>query len=399
MMWPKKHGVIELTRSGWTPFFVSSVFFGFAAGLVGGLLSATYLLPADSGSASTLTVWRDRGTAARLGSDSAEADAPVIADQSAVLFFAAKSVSGDPLADAYLPDEALASGAVLTSDGWLLTGSQALVAVKGKPAKDLAALVGGRVYAVERVLRDSYSGVVFAKIAAADLPVVSFGDAAALVPGESVYTLDAGFGPRHLSMLGFGAPADASGHGPLFSSEVLSRYLRLQGETPMPGAMIFNRRGEAVAVFGGLVEPGLLAAPLDSFIDRMSAILGNQNIDRPLLGVHYLDLGSLVGLNDDRDFLHKGALVFGSADGSIPAVAKRSPAAEAGLRAGDIIVSVDSDDVTAKRTLSEIISEYDPQDRVSLVVRRGVFPGGLLSVARNGALITVEVVLGGNSGR
>jgi len=36
---------------------------------------------------------------------------------------------------------------------------------------------------------------------------------------------------------------------------------------------------------------------------------------------------------------------------------------------------------------------------VSLTVRRGVFPGGVLSTVRSGAIITVDVVLGSNSGK
>ena len=400
MVWFKKRDEAVPARSEQTMVFVISVFFGFAAGLVGGLVSATYFLPAEGSPVPMLTVWRDRGAAAELKTDGVSSGAPaVIADQSAALFFPAKPVSGDPLRDAFLPGDAVAGGAVLTSDGWLLTGGSVLISAKNRSLKDFVAIVGDRVYPVERVVRDPYSGVVFAKINAANLPVVSFGDAAALAPGESVYALDAGSGPQHLTVLGLGAPADVKGEETLFSSESSQSYLRLQGEAPLPGAPVLNGRGEAVAVFGDRGDAALLAVPLGSFTDRMSAILGSQSIERPLLGIHYLDLGSLVGLADEREFLHKGALIFGTADGTTPAVAKRSPAAAAGLRSGDIIVSVDGEDVTSKKPLSEIISEYDPQDRVSLTVRRGVFPGGVLSTVRSGAIITVDVVLGSNSGK
>ena len=400
MAWLKKRGDNVPARSEQTAVFVISVIFGFAAGLVGGLISAAYLLPVEGSALPTLTVWRDRGAAAELKQTNVSSGAPaVIADQSAALFFPVKPVSGDPLRDAYLPGDAVAGGAVMTSDGWLLTGGSFLISPKNRALKDLVAVVADRVYPIERVVRDPYSGVVFAKINASNLPVVSFGEDAALVPGESVYTLDAGSGPRRLTVLGSGSPAEARGEEPLFSSESVQRYLRLQGEAPLPGAPVLNDRGEAVAVFGDRGAGDLMAAPLGSFSDRMSAILGSQNIDRPSLGIHYLDLSSLVGLTDERDFLHKGALVFGSADGSIPAVIKRSPADAAGLRSGDIIVSVDGEDVTAKRPLSEIISEYDPKDRVSLTVRRGVFPGGVLSAARSGAIITVEAVLGSSIGK
>lgn len=65
-------------------------------------------------------------------------------------------------------------------------------------------------------------------------------------------------------------------------------------------------------------------------------------------------------------------------------VLENTPAERAGLRPGDIIVSVDGQAVTAEQTLSELIAQHKPGERVSLQVQR-----------QNGTM-RVEVVLAEN---
>jgi membrane-associated protease RseP (regulator of RpoE activity) len=52
-------------------------------------------------------------------------------------------------------------------------------------------------------------------------------------------------------------------------------------------------------------------------------------------------------------------------------VAEDSPAEDAGLRTGDLILAVDGQPLERDTDLREWISEYEPGDRISLTVRRG----------------------------
>lgn len=65
-------------------------------------------------------------------------------------------------------------------------------------------------------------------------------------------------------------------------------------------------------------------------------------------------------------------------------VVEDSPAERAGLRAGDIIVAVNDEQVSTERSLPDIIGQYRPGDSVRLTVQRG------------GEEIKVEVRLGEN---
>ena len=54
------------------------------------------------------------------------------------------------------------------------------------------------------------------------------------------------------------------------------------------------------------------------------------------------------------------------------AVRDAGPAAEAGIEVGDQIIEIDGDRIERDTDLGELLSEYEPGDRIDLTVRRGV---------------------------
>ncbi len=81
----------------------------------------------------------------------------------------------------------------------------------------------------------------------------------------------------------------------------------------------------------------------------------------PYIGVHVTDLtrqlGEFFGIEHGR-----GAL--------ISEIEEDSPAAEAGLRAGDVIVGIDSDRIRDAEDVVEYISETEPGDRITVALIR-----------------------------
>lgn len=104
---------------------------------------------------------------------------------------------------------------------------------------------------------------------------------------------------------------------------------------------------------------------------------GPSFLSRPFLGVTFQSITPELRAQEDLDEEH-GALIIEVMPGS--------PAEEAGLKEGDIIHAVNGAEVNENHSLPELITSYDPGERIEL------------TVIRNGRRITVDVELGARPG-
>jgi len=250
---------------------------------------------------------------------------------------------------------AFASGAVLTSDGWLVTVAS--------PSFSLAAanvVVGGKTYAVERTVSDATVGAVFVKVSASNLPVFAFGSGFDLNPGDQVFAV-----PSSASLFVETVAESRWGTGAL-SSDVPARraYVAdaLLGE--FVGTPVVNARGELVGIVTGGGSGFTTVLPSDGMLSAFNSVLREGKAVRPSLGIVVVDLSRNLGLAEEETLgLAQGALLSGAA-----AVRKGSAAAEAGLASGDVILSVDGTPVDAHRSLDELVVTHAPGDTLTLRV-------------------------------
>lgn len=87
-----------------------------------------------------------------------------------------------------------------------------------------------------------------------------------------------------------------------------------------------------------------------------------QTTAQPYLGVAFQMLTAELAEQHDLP-VDEGAWIVQVIDGS--------PADQAELRVGDVILAVDGREVTASRTLAKIIAQFEPGDEVELELRRG----------------------------
>lgn len=356
-----------------------SVLFGFSAGAVGMLFAAAYLTTEPQ--LSNLGGLPYLRKAAALPSRETERVASPVetAARSLVLFYPAQAAERAHIAgrEVFLPAEAIGAGMVLTSDGWLTTHADVLTARGVKSAADLSAVIGFRRYPIVDSVRDNFTGLLFLKVEASNLPVVSFGTGVDLWPGDPVFAFDAARGPRRFDVIGVGDRPPASLAEAVRSSEKMQKVLRLAAaDSVLPGSMLLDRQGEVVGVFIGGDTVGSAAVPFAAFFGAIGGVLKDKAVSRPYLGVNYLDLA------DNRSGTMNGVLLTASADGKRPAVMKQSPAAKAGLREGDVVTAVDDEFVTATNSLSDLVADYGAGDAVTLTFER------------RGVKLTAEVVLG-----
>ncbi len=121
-------------------------------------------------------------------------------------------------------------------------------------------------------------------------------------------------------------------------------------------AMALGSQNIGFAIPSNIVEP------------IVASVKETGRISRPFVGVRYLEITPFLQAHEDLPVDHGILLVGGGAND--PAVMEGTPADEAGLREGDIIVEVDGEKLTERRSFAFKIRQKRVGDEMELTVIR-----------------------------
>jgi len=349
---------------------ILSIIFGFAAGLLGELWINDFLRTGktETQKIQTLTERLDQLTERqdkKLKDILAEKDLSVSQTidnvRPAIVSFYTDRKQTNTWNDILMPQNFVGVGTIITADGWILTDRS----VVSDQTSKLAVTFENEVYDVESYVCDTATNACFAKIEAADLPVIDLTSREFLTNGQTALVISLNeIYPTTIESLYYSPIKVRSDY--VHSSEEFYKTIKLndQLDEKWLGAPVVNLNGQ---VFGFLSTDNVVF-PIDNIQNIMRQAIAGEQIARSVLGLHYIDLTEAVGWEEFTE-QKQGALIFGI-EGK-PAILVNSPAQKAGLLANDIIISVDDDPVNENNSLSSLIQSYKAADEIKLKVLRG----------------------------
>jgi S1-C subfamily serine protease len=276
------------------------------------------------------------------------------------------------------------SGFLLTSDGRLLTNAHV---VDGTDTVEVT-LKDGRTFEGRVVGTDPVTDVAAVKIEANQLPTLTLGSSKSLLPGQWAIAIGNPLGLDNTVTAGIISAIGRSSREVGVSDKRVSFIQTDAAINPgNSGGPLLNDRGEVIGINTAIRADaqGLgFAIPIETAQRVAEQLFTKGSVDHPYLGIQMIDLTSAI-----RDELNKElegkAQVTKDQGVFIAQVAENSPAAQGGLRSGDIIQKINgtsvktSSDVQTQVESSRIGTpleiEVDRGGRTeTLKVRPGAFP-------------------------
>jgi S1-C subfamily serine protease len=266
----------------------------------------------------------------------------------------------------------IGSGFIFDSNGWILTNRHVVSSADSLSVR----LNDTRVFSATVYGIDTLTDLAIVRIQATGLPAVQLGSSSGLQPGQVAIAIGNPLGDFENTVTtgvvsGLGRQITAGDAGNQ-SSEQLSHLIQTDAaiNPGNSGGPLVDSGGRVIGINTAVNQDAQgigFAIPIDIAKPILAQALAGKPIARPWIGVFYTPVTK--GLAQERNLpVDYGALVS-SSDPNAPAVFAGSPAAAAGLKDGDIIVSLDGTRVDETHDLSSLIVPHAPGDTVTLQVR------------------------------
>lgn len=264
------------------------------------------------------------------------------------------------------------SGFIVDSNGLILTNKHV---VSDADAEYTVVTNDGKEYPAKVLATDQVNDVAILKIDAKNLVSAELGDSDRLQIGQTVIAIGNSLGEyRNTVTRGVISGIDRSvqatdGAG---QSEVIQEAIQTDAaiNPGNSGGPLLNLAGQVIGINTAVNRAGQsigFAIPIAVAKRPLESFKKNGRIIRPFLGVRYRLINEdLVKKNNLS--VNYGALVGGNIDKGELGVIGGSPAEKAGLREGDIILSVDGMRIDAGNALANTIAKYAPGDEITLRV-------------------------------
>lgn len=269
------------------------------------------------------------------------------------------------------------SGVIISSDGYIVTNNHVI----DEADKVEVTLNDKRTFSAEIVGRDPSTDIALLKVKATGLPFIRFGNSDGVRLGEWVLAVG---NPFNLTSTVTAGIISAKGRsiGILDNSYSIESFLQTDAalNPGNSGGALVNTRGELIGITSAILSPNgsyagnSFAIPTSIVTKVVQDIKQYGEVQRGLLGVEISDVNSKIADNEKLDAI-KGVY--------IESVNNDGGAEAAGLAKGDVIVSINDEEVSEGSGLMEKINRYKPGDKVKVKYLRKGKPGEVYVTLRN----------------
>ncbi|MBP0007145.1 MULTISPECIES: HhoA/HhoB/HtrA family serine endopeptidase [unclassified Roseofilum] len=262
------------------------------------------------------------------------------------------------------------SGFIINEEGMILTNAHV---IEGTDIVDVT-LKDGRTLEGKVLGTDPVTDVAVVKIEGENLPTVKLGNSDTLQPGEWAIAIGNPLGLDNTVTVGI---ISATGRSSAQVGIPDKRVSFIQTDAAInpgnSGGPLLNQNGEVIGINTAIIQgaQGLgFSIPINTAQNIADQLVSKGQVDHPYLGIQMVtltpDLQKEINQNPNSGFkisAEQGVLIV--------QVMPESPAAQAGIRAGDVITEIDGKPMREATDIQQAVQNTQVGSALNVLIRRG----------------------------
>lgn len=266
------------------------------------------------------------------------------------------------------------TGIAVTKDGLILTNKHV---VEGGSSFEVVSSDGESYKDIKLIAKDPVNDIAFLKVnGVSDFTPAEIGDSSKMQVGSFVVAIGNALGQFQNTVTtgvisGKSRPVTASDNA---GTESLQNLFQTDAaiNPGNSGGPLVNIDGQVIGINTAVAGQGSqnigFAIPINEAIKDIESVTKSGKISRAYLGVRYVPLNAQIAKENNLG-VDYGAYIISSQNGSSSIVAG-SPADKAGLKNGDVILKIDDQKIDEKSSLTSLVGQKSPGDKVKLTIYR-----------------------------